>query len=194
MERFQDELSFYSPNWDTIANEKQKMENGEEMTYEKKLENFCNAIIKIKEEHNLSLRRMADKLSCSYQYIWEIVKKKIKKIPIKRFGDIAMCFSVSEAYLLGLVDDEGINPDIAECYFWEKPKGEFLVLKDCIEMERLYDPMATFGAPTEKLAEYVCEKLKKDYILLSALDRILKATPKKRAGAIAIIKNLEKIL
>ena len=194
MERFQDTLSFYSPNWKTIVNRIQKMENNEELTYENKLENFRNAITAIKKEHNLSLRQMAEKLSCSYQHIWDIVNKKIKTIPVKRFGDIAMCFSVSEAYLLGLVDDGGINPDIAECYFWENPQSEFLALKDCIEMERLYDPMATFGVPTKKLTDYVCEELSKDYALLSALHKIFKAPFQKREAAKAIIKNFQQIL
>lgn len=194
MYEFQNELSVYSPNWKKIAETNQVGEHGEIITYEKKLEGFCKAIADIKSEHHFSLRRMGEKLSCSYQYIFNIVNKKIKKIPVKRFADIAMRFSVSEAYLLGLVDDRGINPDIAECYFWEYPQSKFLALKDCIEMERLYDPMALFGAPTKKLTDYVCEELSKDYTLLSALHKIFKAPFQKREAAKVIIKNLEKIL
>lgn len=196
---FRDEMRSYVPNWSAIieANEPRDKYFSQE-TQKTPVESFCDAIKSIRKKMNLTQEQMGERLSCSRQNINKIEHKIPKTIPVDKLESISECFSVSVAYLLGLIDDDSIEPDITEYYFWEHPNSEYLAIKDEVVNKPLIYPLETFGVPKEvlikRLTENLKNKLENKYDVIVALNTILELpNAKKRTRALSIIENLSKI-
>lgn len=189
-ERFYREMQYYCPNWKRIVHTNQSGRDGD---YGKKLQDFCEAMKSIRETRGLSMQKMGERISYSRQFICEIEKKGIKKLPIHKLGLIANTFSVSVAYLIGLVEDDYCEPNITQYYFWEYPNSQYEIIKEEVIEGSLIHPMQTWGSPIDTILGEISQMLKNDYELALSIQEILKREGRKRGEIVSIIKSLAKI-
>lgn len=191
---FKQEIQSYTPDWKKIIHTNQSMEKiSIEEILDRKVIIFRKRMCALRKSRGLTQAQMAERLSCSKQYVSKI-EKSIKNIPIKILEDIHKCFAVPIAYLLGLIDDDICEPDIAEYYFWENPHSKYNIVKSDVINERLLHPMEFFGAPQKTLEEKVFEEIKKHYDLLMLFDDIMNCSKEKKEKMIQIMKFLNKTL
>ena len=183
IEEFNDEMIRYEPNWNAIVD-----------LYDVSTEKFGERLKTLRKSRGFTQEYVGEKLSYTKQSINKIEKGKNKKIPVDKLDFISNLFSVSEAYLLGLIDDDDVHIDKSEYYFWEHPNNKYVEVRDQVVQKRLTYPMATWGSPTERMLDAVTNELKSDYELLTALYNIFKTEKAKRKQIRGIIKAVEKIL
>lgn len=194
-ERFHKAIEEYRPNWETIAKTNQSLDNlSEYAAYSEKVEAFCTAIQHIRKMNNLSVEQMGERLGYSRQYVYKIEKKQIKGIPFDKIDFISEVFSVSPAYLLGLIEKEDEFPDPTAYYFWEYPNNPYIEIKDELIKQSLTSPMYTFGNPKEQLLSFVSNELINDYTLLYSLKKIFQSDPLKKNFVIESIKKFAELL
>ncbi|MBE6805643.1 MAG: helix-turn-helix transcriptional regulator [Ruminococcaceae bacterium] len=183
IEEFKDEMIRYDPNWNVIAD-----------LYNVSTEKFGERLKSLRKSRGFTQEYVGEKLSYTKQSINKIEKGKNKKIPVDKLNFISNLFSISVAYLLGLIDDDSVHIDKSEYYFWEHPNNKYVEVRDQVVQKRLTYPMATWGSPTERMLDAVTDELKNDYELLTALYNIFKTEKTKRKQIRGIIKAVEKIL
>lgn len=194
-EDFWDEMGNYSPDWDKIIKMNRPTGNYAPAEIQKMtVEPFCNALKHLREKRQLTLKEMGERLSYTKQYISRIEHCAIKNIPINKLELISGCFSVSIAYLIGIIDDDSCEPDLAQYYFWEHPDCKYLPIKDEVIHKPLIYPIEFCGKPLENLIKELEQKIGNDYELALALNTILDLKNLKRKKLITIIKNLSQIL
>lgn len=183
IEEFKDEMIRYDPNWNVIVD-----------LYNVSTEKFGERLKELRKSRGFTQEYVGEKLSYTKQSINKIEKGKNKKIPVDKLNFISNLFSISVAYLLGLIDDDSVHIDKSEYYFWEHPNNKYVEVRDHVVQKRLTYPMATWGSPTERMLDAVTDELKNDYELLTALYNIFKTEKAKRKQIRGIIKAVEKIL
>lgn len=183
IEEFKDEMIRYDPNWNVIVD-----------LYNVSTEKFGERLKELRKSRGFTQEYVGEKLSYTKQSINKIEKGKNKKIPVDKLNFISNLFSISVAYLLGLIDDDSVHIDKSEYYFWEHPNNKYVEVRDQVVQKRLTYPMATWGSPTERMLDAVTDELKNDYELLTALYNIFKTEKTKRKQIRGIIKAVEKIL
>ena len=192
--QFAKEISCYIPDWKRIITANQTNENLKyDEIIDRKVEIFRKRMHDMRKDRGLTQAQMAERLSCTKQYISKI-EKNINRIPVERLADINRIFGVPIPYLLGLTDSEEIIPKNEEIYFWENPKSKYSVIKDDVIKEPYINPMIFWGPPSETLADKVLEKIKDDYAILTLLDDILKSSKEKREKILKSVKFLMEIL
>ena len=194
--KFREEVAGYIPDYGKIATTNQFPDKYSDSDMdEKKRDDFSKAMKSIRKFVGLTQSEMGERLDCSKQKISKIEKNDFIIIPdggaLERIAEL---FSVSVAYLLGLVDDSACEPSKEEYYFWEHPGCIYESIKEDVISERLINPIATFGPGKKELLDYTMGELSQDYELLEAVAAILKAKGLKRKKAVENIKSLKKIL
>lgn len=189
IDEFKTVMEDYTPDWNTIINTNHS--NGkydDETVYLKRIEHFCDAIKMLRVRDKLTLEQMGERLSYTKQYVNKIEKHKIKKIPIDKLQLISYNFSISVAYLLNLTDDLDYNVCDEQYYFWEHPDSKYNEIKDEVIKKPLIYPMITHDNAIQKLINKLNEKLKNDYELALALDKILNAKSIKKTDQLLSLR------
>lgn len=183
IKKFKKEMEEYSPNWEAII----AANNISTEAFGKRFKEF-----RIKRQCTQTV--IGKKLSYSKQSINKIECGKNKKIPVDRLDFMSGLFSVSVAYLLCLIENDGEYVDDTEYYFWEHPNNQYECVKGDVVKPRLNYPMEHFGPPEKTILSLVTDELEGDYKLISTLYGILITKKQKRKEFYKVLKFAEEIL
>lgn len=180
---FENEMMHYFPNWNAIIEANNIAP-----------EIFGQRLRKLRESRGLTQVEMGERLSCGKQNISKIENGKNQNIPVKKLDDLSDLFSVSIAYLLGLNDDDSLQFDKRQYYFWEYPDNKYEFVKEDVLKKPLTFPMETWGNPLENMLKTVIEGLRTDYDLTQFLYLVFTAKKTKQKKIRDIVIAIKKIL
>lgn len=203
LNEFLNEFKFYTPDWKKIIDTNQFPEKyTDEEMYKFKLKSFGKAINDIRVNYpggSKTLRQFAELVPYSHTYIRRIEQNNISRFTVSKLEQIAKDFSLSVAYLIGLIDKRNFEPGKIDIYFWENPDSKYRAIEAEIrralpnEKGKAYMIQPVNRIPLEKLKERIAELIGNNHELAYSIYGLLSSPYKKRYNVIKILEHLNKI-
>lgn len=198
---FSDEFKSYTTDWYRIAEVNQFPDKYSDDEMErKKIKRFCEVIAEFRKlpTSPKSLRAFAQSISYSHTQLSNIENQKIKKLPIDRLESIALRYSSSVAYLIGLTTDIDYTPDKLETFFWEHPNSKYKAIEYEIRQKNIIEeePQQMIRAeplPIDILKTEIGNRIGNNYELALSIYTILSKPSHKRKNYIKILEYLHQI-